>query len=204
MSLDCAQSILCIDELVDSNLAAVFHSLQYITSLLNKHYYSQTPIDGKFLRESLGFVHSALVQLEGQLKNILSECLRLGMMSFLATTFRLPGLYEHPCCRVLDKKLQLSYAAAKASCPDLQERIDDWLVLVCLMSTKNIDESHSNWASWKAIAVREQLWDETRRKLKQVMWIDAIHDDLGRTAFEALITRVRLPNVCEHDNSILL
>lgn len=103
-----SQGMLCVDRLVDrlvdSKLAAVFHNLQYTTILLNQHYYNETPIEGIFLQECLGFVHSSLIELEGQLQNKLSECLRLGMMAFFATTFRLPGLYEHPCCKSLAYK----------------------------------------------------------------------------------------------------
>ena len=182
-----SQGMLCVDGLVDSNLAAVFHNLQYTTILINKHYYNQTPINGIFLQECLGFVHSSLIELEGRLKNKLSECLRLGMMAFLATTFRLPDLYEQPYCKNLTNKLQLSYATAKDSIPDLQKTIDIWLILVCLISTDNIDDPDI-WASWKATATRGLSWNEIRRQLKQVMWIDAFHDDLGRRAFETLMT----------------
>src|ERR1700710_620226 len=57
MNLYYSQQTLSVDGLIDSKLAAVFHTLQYTTILLNKHYYSQTPINGIFLQECLGFVH---------------------------------------------------------------------------------------------------------------------------------------------------
>lgn len=197
-----SQGMLCADGLVDSALTAVFHNLQYTTILFNRHYYNDTPIDGIFLHECLRFVHSSLIDLEGQLRNKLSECIRLGMMVLFATTFRLPGLYEHPCCKSLANELRLSYAAAKVSIPELQETIDMWLMFVCLISTDDIDEL-SGWASWNAVVIRGLSWDETRRQLKQVMWIDAIHDELGKKAFEALTTRFRLANVPENDGVVM-
>lgn len=141
-----SQSMLRVDGLVDSELAVVFHNLQYTTILFNKHYYSQTPINGTLFQECLGFVHSGLIKLQGQLKNKLSECLRLGMMAFLATTFRLPDLYEQPYCKTLSNKLRHSYAVAKDSIPDLQMSIDIWLIFVCLISN-NSKEGPGIWAS---------------------------------------------------------
>ncbi|KAK9351077.1 hypothetical protein V1523DRAFT_417882 [Lipomyces doorenjongii] len=184
-----SQGMFCVDGLVDSNVATVFHNLQYTTILFNKHYHNQTPIDGMFIRECLGFVHSNLIELEGRLENQLSECLRLGMMAFLATTFRLPDLYEQYYCKALANKLQLSYATTKASTPDLHRAIDIWLILVCLISTDNVDERYT-CTSWKAIATGGLSWNETRRYLKEVMWIDAFHDDIGRRAFDALKSRI--------------
>jgi hypothetical protein len=183
-----SQGMLCVDGLVESDLAAVFHSLQYTTILFNKHYYDKTPVDGIFIRQCLGFVHSSLIELEGRLKNQLSECLRLGMMAFLATTFRLQGSYEQYYCKSLANKLRLSYATAKASIPDLPKAIDIWLILVLLISTDDIDELYI-CASWEATAARGLPWNETRKHLKQVMWIDSVHDDLGRRAFGALMAR---------------
>jgi hypothetical protein len=184
-----SQGMLCVDGLVESDLATVFHNLQHTTILFNKHYYDKTPVDGMFIRQCLGFVHSSLIELEGRLENKLSECLRLGMMAFLATTFRLPESHEQYYCKSLANKLQLSYATVKASTPDLQKTIDIWLILVLLISTNDIDEPYI-CASWVATAARGSSWKETCRHLKQVMWIDSVHDDLGKRAFEALKTRI--------------
>lgn len=180
------------DELIESpDLAVVFHTLQHTTILLNQHYYNKTPVDGIFIRQCLGFVHSSLLELEGRLENNpLFECLRLGMMVFLATTFRLPDLYEqHYYCKDLTNKLQRSYVAARASTVDLAEAIEIWLVWVLLISTNDVDELFVR-ASLGMATPRGLTWNETRGHLKQVMWIDSFHDDLGRRAFEALSNRI--------------
>jgi hypothetical protein len=195
--------MLSIDGLVDSNLATVFHTLQYTSILLNEHYHNQTPMNGTFLQKCLGFLHSCLIELEGQLNSELSECLRLGMMVFLATTFRRPHSYEQPYCRNRASKLQFLYAATKNSNPGLPQSINFWLTLVCLISTNNIEESQV-WASWKSIVLRGMSWDEIRKQVKQVMWLDPFHDDLGRRAFETLMTgpeSLESPNVMEEGSS---
>ena len=186
--------MLCVDGLVDSELAIVFHNLQCAAILLNKHYCDRTPIDGRLLRESLGFIHSSLIELEDRFKDKLSECLHLGMMAFLATTFRLPGLYEQPYCKNLTNKLQLSYNATKVSIPDLPKTIDNWLMLVCLISTDNLGDS-IELASWRATLICGLSWNEMRSQLKRVMWIDVFHNDLGRRAFEVLMAPLESSNV---------
>jgi hypothetical protein len=186
-----SQGMLCVDGLVESDLAIVFYNLQYTTILFNKHYYDKTPVNGMFIRQCLGFVHSSLIELEGRFKNNVSECLRLGMMAFLATTFRLQGSYEQYYCKSLSNKLQLSHAAAKASNPDLPEAMSIWLILLLLISTGDIDKLHT-CVSWEGTAASGLSWNEIRRYLKQIMWIDSVHDDLGTRAFETLMTRIGL------------
>ncbi len=197
-----SQSMLCVDEIVDSDLAAVFHTLQYTTILFNKHYYTQTPIKGALLQECLGFVQSRLIAIDGQPKDELSECLHLAMMAFFATTFRLPGQYEHPCCTSLASRLQASYTAAHASIVNLPDSISIWLMFVCLVSADNRHELYS-WPRWQEIAARGLSWEEIWAQLKQVMWIDTFHDDLGRRTFEALMTRFGPSDVDECDRGRL-
>ncbi|KAH6655158.1 hypothetical protein BKA67DRAFT_559633 [Truncatella angustata] len=179
------EGMLCVDGLVEADVAHVFRNLQYTTILFNKHYYEKTPMEGRFIRQCLGNIHSTIVELEGRLTTEISKCLRLGMMAFLATTFRLPGLCEQRYCKSLANELQVSYAACIASIPDVDKRIEIWLLLMLLLSVSDTDKPQI-WASWKATSVNKPSWIEIRNSLKQVMWIDSFHDDLGRKAVEAL------------------
>ncbi|KAF4976755.1 hypothetical protein FZEAL_6634 [Fusarium zealandicum] len=172
-----SQYMLCVDEIVSPNLATVFRHLQYTTILLNTHYYHRTPVDGMLIRQCLGFVHSSLIELEGCLSEKLSECLRLAMMAFLATTFRLPDIYEQHYCKTLANRFQTTYSAAKPSIPDLPECMRTWLTMMLLISVPDL-HAPPIWASWDETTLRLS-WDEARRHLKKVMWIDTFHDDLG-------------------------
>ncbi|KAK6076527.1 hypothetical protein SCUP515_05356 [Seiridium cupressi] len=182
-----SEDILCIDDLVEPDLAAIFHELQRTTILLNKHYYEKTPVDGVFIRQCLGSVHSSLIELEDRLEDALSETLRLGIMAFLATTFRLPASYEQHYSKALTKQLQISYVTTKASTPDLQDAIDIWLILMFLISMTDVDELYVQ-KSRNTMAERWLSWSETRRSLKQVMWIDSFHDEVGKRAFQSFLT----------------
>ncbi|KAH6964637.1 hypothetical protein DER45DRAFT_153573 [Fusarium avenaceum] len=179
-----SQNMLCVDGLVDSNLAAVFKYVQHTTILFNAHYHSKTPMNGAFVRQCLGFVHSSLIELEGSLTDDLSKHIRLGMLVYLATTFRIPGCDEQYYCRSLTTKMQLAYTAARSLIPVPDGALDIWLMFmaqICIGPT-----SKQQGRDWDISKISGLGWDETRRGLQQVMWIDAFHDDLGRRAFEKL------------------
>jgi hypothetical protein len=180
MSLYYSQDMLCVDRLVGSDLATVFRILQYTTIMFNEHYHNRIPINGAFLQKCLGFVHCHLIELVGQLKSELSECLRLGMMALLATTFRRPHSYEQPYCRGLAKKLQNAYTIVKNIAPNLDRRIGIWLGFACQISADDTGDQHTR-ASLMEVGLS---WKEAREQLKQVIWVDAFHDELGRRAFK--------------------
>ncbi|KAH8655881.1 hypothetical protein BX600DRAFT_470463 [Xylariales sp. PMI_506] len=179
-----------VDGLVEPDLAVLFYKLQCTTLLFNKHYYSQTPIDGTFIQQCLGFIHYSLIELKGRLKKRISKCLRLGMMAFIATTYRLPDMHKQQYCSNIIDEFYLSYATAKTATPALTRTIDIWLIFMLTISAGgwgDIDVS----ASWESVAAPGLSWDDTRGYLKQVMWIDTFHDDLGRIAFDAFMSRTK-------------
>jgi hypothetical protein len=180
--------LVCIDELVDSRLTVVYRTLQHIAILFNQHYYEKTPINASFVQQGFGFVHSSLLDLRNQLWDSLSECLRLGMIAFLTTTFRVPGLKVQHYYSNLADEFQRCYTSAKASHRNLQEytEIDTWLSMICIMSAVN--EDPGTWKTCAATATQALSWSDMRRRLKKVMWIDSFHDDLGEKAFQRFMS----------------
>jgi hypothetical protein len=184
--LDYSQDTIYFEGLVmDPDLVTIFRSLRHITILFNKCSYNKTPMDGKTVQKCMAFIHSGLLKLEGQLEDTLSECLRLGMMAFLATTFRVPGLKVQNDCASFGDKLRKSYAVTKATNIYLHKTVDIWLIIICLILTSEKDE-HGLYEFWESIAAHRISWDDTRKCLKAFLWIDSFHDDLGRNAFTML------------------
>lgn len=177
--------MLSVADMVASDVATVFNHLQNTAILLNKHYYAQTAIWVKDLQQYLGFAHSKLIDLEVCVDDEISECLRLGMLAFVAATFRLPGTYTHPGFRSLSIKLERSYAAIRPSHAPLHPTLHLWLMFVCQISFGDIPEHHA-WANFKSSEMGSMSWTQIRRELKRVLWIDAFHDDLGKRAFDTL------------------
>jgi hypothetical protein len=176
--------MLCVDGLVDSNLAVVFKYLQRTTILFNTHYHSKTPMNGALVRQCLGFVHSSLIELEGSLTDELSKHIRLGMLVYLATTFQIPGCDEQYYCKSLATKMQVAYTAARSLIPVPYGALDVWLKFMAQICIG--PRSKQQGRDWDVSKISGLGWDDTRRGLQQVMWIDAFHDDLGRRAFKKL------------------
>ncbi|UPL01653.1 hypothetical protein LCI18_012587 [Fusarium solani-melongenae] len=177
-------NMLCIDGLVDPDLVTVFTHLQHTAIFLNMHHHSKTPVNGALIRQCLGFVHSGIIDLEFRLVDSISKCLHVGMMAFLATTFRLPGSDGQHYCKSVAEKIKVLYNAARPLLQDKHGILDVWLMLmgqICVGS----GVQHQG-GSWNPSELSQSGWDETRGQLKRVMWIDTFHDDIGRKAFETL------------------
>ncbi|KAH8660013.1 hypothetical protein BX600DRAFT_53059 [Xylariales sp. PMI_506] len=193
---------LCIDGLADPELVPVFETLQKTSLLLNYHYYSKTTIDGKNLQKYLGFVHSQLLEFDGRGWDDRSERIRLSMLMFLTTTFRLPGwrtLYN--CQPLAEESMKLFMKSVnekngQAGVGDKAPSIDTaassnatdiWSIIICTIFLPNAATKKSVRLRWKlANAAREGSWEEVRQCLKTVMWVDSFHDELGKRAFEVL------------------
>jgi hypothetical protein len=78
------------------------------------------------------------------------------------------------------------------------------LILVSLISINNLEELKLR-ASRKTIVASGMSWNEIRKQVKQVMWLDPFHNDLGKRAFETLMAgpdSVESLNVIEEGSSM--
>lgn len=184
------QNFICVNGLVDRDLATTFKNFQYISILFNMHYNNKVPVSGALFKECIGYMQSSLLKLIGHRMCKTSQCIHLGLMVLFAATFRIPGLYKHPCCTSLAKKLLGSYVSLEGSHHSLTEEVKLWLTFTCLISMEANDELALP-ATWRMTFVCSSTWHEVRQQLKRVFWIDTFHDDLGTRAYEILIVRNR-------------
>jgi hypothetical protein len=173
-----------VDGLVDRRLVVIFRDLQYFAGLMNAATGSNRRLRDTEFQNFTCSIQYRLLQLQSTLDDILGECLRLAMLAFLTTTFQIPGTkvrYQYlasrfrECCR-----------AVEAATPQLQDLML-WLLMVGTISVYGVDEP---WLRerWQA-DVPGLVWPEARRRLQEIMWIDAIHDEPERYAFEAMSHR---------------
>lgn len=180
------QEMLPPDFVSDKRLALVFHTLQCTTVLLDTHDFGAPCVNGARLHEGMGFVQSELLELKGKLADGLSKCIRLALMAFLATTFRVPGQFEHPCCASLAEPLLSAYIAGRKRIMALPDALQTWLLLMGVMTAGGVTDEPLR-ASWRHMSTLHQnCWDGVKHQARRVMWIDAIHDPLGRRAFDTL------------------
>ncbi|KAK0389560.1 hypothetical protein NLU13_3135 [Sarocladium strictum] len=178
------QAMVRPDCVPDHRLALVFYTLQCTTILLNTHDLGAPQVNGARLHDSMGFVQSELLRLKDQLADQLSECIRLSLMTFLATTFRVPGQYEHPCCGSLAEPLLSACVANKEGISRLPKAMQTWLLLVGAMAAGAVSNERVR-LGWRSLfSAKQEPWEVMRLEVKRVMWIDAIQDVLGRRALE--------------------
>lgn len=179
--------MICSDCVPDSRLALVFYTLQCTALLLDTHDFGAPTINGGRLHERMGFVQYELLSLKDQLMDGISELIRLSMVAFLATTFRVPGQYEHPSCARLARPLLASCTANRDGIAKIPGAMRTWLLLVGVMTASGFGD-HQIRMAWRDLVPLSPAmsWEAVRGEAKKVMWIDAIHDALGRRAFDAL------------------
>ena len=121
-----------------------------------------------------------LLQLQDRLENVLDETIRLATLAILTTTTRVPGKDRFPH---LTRRLRECICAIEPATPQLQELVL-WILTVGTFSVFEIDDS---WLRerWRA-HVPQLTWPEARRRLREILWIEAIHDEPGRRVFEAM------------------
>jgi hypothetical protein len=171
---------------VEEKLAVVFHDLQYLTYAINANVRRHTRWGSKSFQNIVSSIQSRLLQIPSTPEQPLSECLRVGMLAFLTTTFAMPGR-------------RISYHFLANQFEDLFHTLRDedfsthptvrwWTLLVGAISVLDIEEAWVTEA-WQASTTASGVsWEEARVLLSNIMWIECIHDNSGRTVFQQLST----------------
>lgn len=145
-------------------------------------------MDAESFQHAVHSIQSRLLALQDVLECGVAECMRLGMLGILTTTFRLPTR-KMPHA-YLASQLRTNLQATEAHTPGLRIM----LTWVLMMSVIAVFETSEPWISslWLNL-VGEQHWDTLRAVLQRLIWIRCIHDEPGREAF-AQLERVRQRN----------
>ena len=167
-----------LDDLEDHRLVVIFRDLQYFVMLLNTALVSKRRMRDTEFQNFICAIQYRLLQLQGTLDDIIGECFRLGMLAFLTTTFQIPGKkVRYP---YLTSRFRECCTAMEADTPQLQE-LKLWLLMVGSISVFSADEQwlRERWPpGW--------VWSKARQRLQEILWINAIHHEPGRHAFEAM------------------
>lgn len=123
-----------------------------------------------------------LLQLQGNMTNVFDECVRLGSLAFLTTVFQLSRGEDRYL--FLSKRLKQCCCALEISKPQQKDWML-WLLLTGAISLYGVDVS---WLRdrWQANIPTGMTWPEARLRLKKILWIDVMHDKLGKYAFHVL------------------
>jgi hypothetical protein len=171
-----------VADLNNQELVAVFKDLQQLSNMLNAGSATQRHLSATNFQNRICSVQYRLLRLQGNLDNIIAESLRLAMLAFLATTFQVPGTnLRYP---YLARCFRECCGAIEISAPHLRDLML-WLLTVGAISLFSAAEP---WLSerWQAEIPPQMTWDEARQHLKNMLWINAIHDQPGQQAFKVL------------------
>ncbi|VUC29345.1 unnamed protein product [Clonostachys rosea] len=170
-------------------LRTIFCDLRHLVDRINQKYASSKHLTGVEFQGSISSIQSRLLRLTIDPEDKESECVRLGMLAFLSTTLFVPG-----------KRLASVYLSTqlKQLCGEItvwgtsSRFMVLWLLIVGSISVFAPDEP---WilAKWAEAADVDLVWEELELHLRDILWIDCIHEEPARKAF-AIITNIRSSN----------
>ncbi|KIW34269.1 uncharacterized protein PV07_01059 [Cladophialophora immunda] len=178
--------------LCEPKLAVIFHDLQFFTNMINEHLVQGRQMGVATFQSQIDCIQMRLLQHQLMNCDNLGESLRLGMLAFIVVTFGLPssniqhGYLGH---RLYQSLLKIDFASSKLP------KILFWVLILGCMIGLNIDEPPLLTYQTQLVG-HNVSWDDARRSLQSVMWIDRIHNDRGRKTFTRLNSKYQIPAGC--------
>lgn len=170
---------------IDSSILLILRDMQYYARILNSDP-STTPRrpDSEFHNIVCSFQYR-LLEMQGTLENVLSECLRLALLAFLVTTFQYPAMRaSYP---YLTDRFREGCRAVEIGDEMESRNLMRWLLIIGAISVFDVETEPEEWIRerWRT-NVDDIGWEDSRAQLKDIMWVDALQDTIGKKAFAAL------------------
>ncbi|PSN65089.1 hypothetical protein BS50DRAFT_622392 [Corynespora cassiicola Philippines] len=162
-------------------LAGIYKDLQCLANLINDNEEQGTKMDAHLFQNAVHSLQSRLLALQGELGSGIAECLRLGMLAALTTTFRLPTR-KMPHAH-LASQLRIILKSTRATTPGMRIMLT-WVFFMSVIAVFDVTEPWIS-QSWHTL-VGEKSWDTMRSILKRLVWIRCIHDEPGQKIFMQL------------------
>lgn len=174
-----------VDGFIDPRIAAVYDDLQHLAELINEHAGQTLRLDGSDFQKAMRSIQLRLLNLGSCEDGSISEMLLVGMLAFLSTAFRLPG--EKLPYSYIAKRMRRVVDAIEPSTP-LMTDLQFWCLMVGSISVLDACEPWIQ-AKWQTIPGPARVsWDLARQRLRNVMWINCVHDTIGYKAYLKLPT----------------
>ncbi|KAF2636854.1 hypothetical protein P280DRAFT_472739 [Massarina eburnea CBS 473.64] len=163
----------------------VYNDLRHLTNLINDHIAAGTLMSTEMFHSAIHSIQSRIIYLEGMMEDGVAECLRLGMLACLTTTFRLPG-----------RKMEYTYLKERlrdmlqgVRIPSLgAQRMVFWALMMGIVAVFEADEQ---WIPhvWSRVVGERMNWEEARKRLRNGIWITCVHDAPAEQVFLKLELR---------------
>ncbi|KPM35977.1 hypothetical protein AK830_g10602 [Neonectria ditissima] len=180
--LDCEDDTSAFIQALDWRLANVWKDLQRFSDICNLacqtgHRLTHTSFSEIMISVLYRLLHISLGDCP------LAECLRVGMLAFAATIF-MQWQYFKLGQGSLAEMFSAALLRLQISSVDVPPAVLFWLLTVMNTSFSNDAEAqHVGWLEEVIGLVRLASWDEARKVLKSMVWIDSLNDSKGKAAF---------------------
>ncbi|KAH8890159.1 hypothetical protein GQ53DRAFT_722036 [Thozetella sp. PMI_491] len=162
-----------INGLPDQRLKTVFSDLQQFTRMMNKASTgpgAQRLKYGEF-QTILASIQYRLLQLQDTQHSSLAECVRLAMLAFMTTIFRVAA--RAPRHDYLVDRLSECCLALEPT-PAIRDLML-WVLMITATSSLRGDE-HWLWDVWAAHIPASMTWPEASRSLQCMPWVNVVHN----------------------------
>ncbi|KAF4977655.1 hypothetical protein FZEAL_5845 [Fusarium zealandicum] len=168
----------------DYRLLNVFKDLRDFSGLANQLMTGREKLRPEHFQEMMLSIQYRLLLLDYTIDaNPLHEAIRLGLLAFEATLFiKLPG------CKFKSAQFAEQIRDAIEAVPVDGETVANIKLWLLLIGSIMVFEGSESWLVQSIQSlVGRQTWAEVRKRVKQIVWVDSVHDIPGRKAFEATL-----------------
>ncbi|KAJ4311630.1 hypothetical protein N0V84_010344 [Fusarium piperis] len=176
------QSMLMMMDSWDYKLKSAFKDLRDFSALANQLIPSRHKLEPEIFQEIMLSVQYRLLVLGYSLdEHPLREAIRLGLLAYESTIFlQIKGV------KLKSDLFTLQLREAIEAIPVEGEAIANVKLWLLLIGSMVIFDSKASWLGQSIQSLTgRQTWSQVRKRVKEVMWIDIIHDPAGSEAFEA-------------------
>lgn len=166
----------------DFRLANVFQDFRYLSVIINRNVVDNTRYNAVSFQSFLTSLQSRLMHLSGLLNDSLEESVRLTLLAFLTTTFKVPGR-KIPYGWVVEQ-LGEAYSKVQGGLYEQNRSLCLWILITAAFTVAGAQQDWIRKA-WE-IADSRLDWPSVKQHLVRVIWIDIIHDRPGERTFEQL------------------
>ncbi|KAM0286564.1 hypothetical protein ACHAQK_009210 [Fusarium lateritium] len=167
---------------LDWKLQNAFKDLRDFSALANRLAPGSEKLKPVAFQEIMLSIQYRLLQMDfSDDQNPIQEALRIGLLAFEATLFlQIQGAKLKS--RSFDEQLRFAIQAFPVQ-GEATANVKLWLLLIGSIMVFKVSED------WLVQSIRSlvgrQTWAEVQERVKEVMWIDKIHDNPGRQAYDA-------------------
>lgn len=171
---------------LDDDLAKAYSVIKHFSAQVNLAYENKSKLPKELLLDATASIMYRLIHMSYR-HGSLNEFVRLGLLTYSSSVFlqwkdtRMS--YHHISSAYRDSMTASSFSSI------LSEHFQLWLLITGAISI--FDEHNDQWLKPQLLVIINSCsldsWDQVRDILHSIMWVDLLHDCLGRKYFDSMV-----------------